>query len=137
MFVRRPVTRWVTGGLGVLAVVMGTFGAINPAAQAGMMGLLATGGQSLGGHTAELLVITSLAAVNTGTLYLVGAVKQWSGFVAWAMTARFIMGAGLLALVLSAQAPHAFIGAAAWEWLGAMIIGLSCRWDRGRATIYA
>jgi hypothetical protein len=97
MFVRQPAARWVIGALGLLAVVMGAFGVIDPDGQAHMMGLSLIRGRPLGDHTEEMLMITSLAAINTGSLYLAGAMKQWSGFVVWAIKARFVMGSGLRA----------------------------------------
>lgn len=127
--------RWIIGALGALAIVMGAFGTFDPEDQGRLMGFLSIDGRPPGDHTIELLVITSLAAVNTGTLYVVGAVQSWPGFEVWAMIARFIMGSGLMVLALCGRAPHAFIGAAAWEWIGAVVICLSSRGSRiGRNT---
>lgn len=130
MSIRRPIAGWVIGALGLLAVVMGIFGVVDPSAQARMMGLSSFDSTPTDAHTAALLAIVSLSAINTGTVYLVAAVKQWAGFAVWAVIARSIMACGLLALTLCGHAPHAFVGAAAWEWLGAVMIGVSNRWDR-------
>ncbi|WP_176053129.1 hypothetical protein [Paraburkholderia caribensis] len=137
MSTHRFAARWIVGALGALAIAMGAFGVFNPEGQARLMGFSSIGVRTSGDHTIELLVITSLAAINTGIVYVVGAVKKWSGFDVWAMIARFLMGSGLLALALSGLAPQAFIGAAAWEWIGAVLIGVSNRWDSFNRSAHA
>jgi hypothetical protein len=137
MSTHRSAARWIIGALGALAIGMGAFGAFNPEGQAHLMGFSSIVARTSGDHTIELLVITSLAAINTGILYVVGAVMKWSGFDVWAMIARLIMGSGLLALALSGMAPQAFIGAAAWEWIGAVLIGISKRWDGFNRSAHA
>jgi hypothetical protein len=111
---------------------MGVFGLIDPDTQAQMMGFPSVPVRPSGDHTATLLMITSLATINTALLYLIGAVRSWPGFLVWVLAARFLMGAGLGALALSGTAPVEFIGAAVWEWAGALAIGAAGWWDRRR-----
>lgn len=129
----RSASKWVITGLGAFALVMGVVGLVDPERQAGMMGFPAIAVRSPDDHTATLLVITSLATINTAVLYLVGAAKRWPGFSAWATAARALMGAGLATLALSGKGPGAFMGAAVWEWIGAALVGTSSLWDRRRA----
>ncbi|APR81104.1 Hypothetical protein A7982_06451 [Minicystis rosea] len=100
-----------------------------------MMGFPAVAERSPDDHTVTLLVITSLATINTALLYLVGVAKRWPGFSVWAVAARTLMGAGLATLALSGKGPSAFMGAAAWEWIGAALVGTASLWDRRKAGV--
>lgn len=123
----RSSSRWVVIALGVFALVMGTVGLFDPARQAAMMGFSGT-------ETATLMAITSLATINTAAVYIVGALKRWPAFPAWAVGARTLMGIGLMTLALEGKGPSPFFGAATWEWLGAAFIGASAWWDRRSET---
>ncbi|WP_394830203.1 hypothetical protein LVJ94_27215 [Pendulispora rubella] len=130
MKISRPIAGWVIAALGAFALVMGIYGLIDQEGQARMMGFAPVAARLPGDYTATLLAITSLATINTAVLYLLGAARKWSGFFHWTVGARSFMGLGLLALALSGKAPSSFIGAASWEWAGAVIIGATSWWDR-------
>ncbi|MEU8636184.1 hypothetical protein AB0C38_28810 [Amycolatopsis sp. NPDC048633] len=71
---------------------MGVAGVLTPDRQVRLMGFT-------GSRTARhLLTVSSLAAVNTGLLNLLGAAKGWPGFPAFTVRARLLMGGGLVAL---------------------------------------
>jgi len=133
IFPRSP-SGWTIYVLGALALAAGVLGLVSPSTQLGMMGFERVAARQAGDHTLAVLAITSLAAVNTATLYMVAAIKEWPGFLAWAILARLVMGAGLALQVLLGVGPIAFVGAAAWEVAGAAIIAAVGIWDRHRAA---
>lgn len=137
MRVPRSFSGWTVSALGALALVMGVLGLVSPQTQLALMGFEAVAVRQPGDYTLAVLAITSLAAINTALLYLVGAVKQWPGFCAWAVAARILMGTGLAALALSGRGPRAFIGAAIWEGVGAVLLAAASLWDQRRRNAAA
>ncbi|WP_284745611.1 hypothetical protein [Amycolatopsis sp. RTGN1] len=100
---------------GAVALAMGVAGVLAPDRQVRLMGF------SDSRAARPLLTVSSLAAVNTGLLYLLGAAKGWPGFPAFTVRARALMGGGLIALAASGRAPKAFFGGGAWELAGAAV----------------
>jgi hypothetical protein len=113
--------------LGLFALCMGIIGLPQPGAQLRMMGFDTVARPSA--QSLALMSIISLATINTALLYLVGSVKDWPGLFVLLIVTRFIMGGGSLILALQGLGPAAFLGAAAWEWLGALLIGVARMWD--------
>lgn len=68
MRVRWSIARWVIGGLGVFALVMGVLGLVDPDSQAHMMGFTVASTRAQRDYTGTLLTITSLAIVNTALM---------------------------------------------------------------------
>lgn len=129
----RSIAGRLVFALGAFALCMGIYGLLYPAAQLRMMGFESVGARATGDYTAILMTITGLATVNTALLYLMGSVKEWPGFFTFAVVSRLLMGIGLAVLAVRGLAPGTFIGAAAWEWLGAILIATARIWDERKA----
>jgi hypothetical protein len=125
---------WTVYTLGAFALVMGLVGLISPSTQLSLMGFEPVGTRQPGDYTIAVLAITSLAAVNTATFYLVAAVRGWPGFLSWAVMARLVMGMGLAALAWTGVGPSAFVSAAIWEAIGAALIAGVAVWERGKSA---
>lgn len=130
----QSATGWTIYALGAFALVMGLLGLLSPSTQLSLMGFEPVETRQAGDYTIAVLVITSLAAVNTATLYLVAAVRGWPGFVSWAVVARLVMGTGLAVLAWTGVGPRAFVGAAIWEAIGAALIAGVAACERGRSV---
>jgi hypothetical protein len=127
-------TAWTVAGFGLLAFVMGIFGLVSPAKQRSMTGLEEPDERGPGDHTAALMTTTSMAAVNTGFIYMLGIAMGWRRFPAWTIAARSFLCAGFLVLIRRRIAPKSFMGAALWEGAGAAITGAAMVWDRRRGS---
>ncbi len=130
----RSIPGWTVYVLGAIALSMGVLGLISPSTQLEMMGFERLAERAPGDYTPAVLAITSLAAVNTATLYMVASVMEWRGFLAWAVVARLVMGTGLSMLVLAGVGPKAFVGAAGWEAIGAALIAAVGIWKHQRSA---
>jgi hypothetical protein len=113
---------------------MGVFGLVNPTKQRSMAGLEEPDERGPGDHTPALMTTTSMAAVNTGLVYMLGVATGWRRFPAWTIAAHSFMCAGFLVLIHRRIAPKSFMGAAIWEGAGAAITGAAMVWDRRRAS---
>jgi hypothetical protein len=125
---------WTVAGFGLLAFVMGISGLVSPARQRSMTGLKEPDERGPGDHTPALMMTTSMAAVNTGFVYMLGIAKGWPRFPAWTVAARLFMCAGFLVLIRRRIAPKSFLGAALWEGIGAAITGAAMSWDSRRGS---
>ncbi|MDC0668451.1 hypothetical protein [Nannocystis radixulma] len=129
----RSAAGWTVSVFGALAFTVGVLGLVSPDMQFDMMGFEVPDRRGPGDYTPAVLATTSVAAVNMGVLYVLGAAHQWPGFLAFTVGARLFMGAGLAGLMLVGSAPDAFVGAVAWEWLGALVTAVAMlreRWGR-------
>lgn len=100
----------------------------------GVVGFVSSGTLSMGtgkgtALSEGLLAVISLSAVNTGLVYVSGAVLGWHWFPLFAIVARTIMGGGLLALIYSGKMPPDFASGAYFEFIGIAIILATLWWD--------
>ena len=123
-------TQWTVAASGAVALAMGVAGLLAPNRQVSLMGF---DGTESAKTATPLLTVSSLAAVNTGLLYLLGSTRGWAGFPAFTVRARLLMGGGLFALAAAGRSPKAFNAGAAWEVVGAGITAAAISWDRHRA----
>lgn len=107
--------------LGILGLLLGLKGLLNPASQYHMMGIDPT---SLAPDSPipGLFGSGSLSAIYVGILYVFGVLNRWTRFKAYLIFARMVMCIGFFWLVTVGRAPHAFIPAAIWEGTGAILI---------------
>jgi NAD(P)-dependent dehydrogenase (short-subunit alcohol dehydrogenase family) len=125
---------WTVAGFGLLAFIMGVSGLVSPARQRSMAGLEEPAERGPGDHTPALMMTTSMAAVNTGFIYMLGVAMGWRRFPAWTVAARSFMCAGFLVLIRRRVAPKSFAGAALWEGAGAALTGAAMAWDSRRGS---
>src|SRR5690242_8272877 len=81
-----------------------------------------------------LLMISSIAAINNGLLYLIGAHQKWAGFPRFTVGARALMGAGLWALAAHGGVPRGWRLGAAWELIGAAVTAGALRISTDRRS---
>ncbi|MEV4625610.1 hypothetical protein AB0J90_04890 [Micromonospora sp. NPDC049523] len=130
---RGGATYWTLTTLGVLGGVLGALGVVSPNRQLRMSGFETPAEHGPGDHTTAVMGSSSFAAIGEGAAYLFGAGKGWPGFPAYVMARRLLMAGGLAGLAVTGRAPRSFVGAAAWEAVGAAAIGAASWVDR-RAT---
>lgn len=130
---RLSIAGWILLIFGIMQVSVGILGVFSPATQFAMLGLEMVTGRQPSDHTEGLLSVVSLSAINTGLVYIFGAVRGWSWFPFYTIVARTVMGSGILALIAQGKIPSAFAGGAYFEFVGAAII-LAALWWGGRTA---
>jgi len=124
---------WVVMVLGAMGFGLGLSGLLNPVSQYSMMGIEAS---SLPPNSVipGLFGSGSLSALYVGILYIYGVLRKWDRFKAYLIFARMVMCVGFLMLVCTNRAPQAFVPAAIWEGVGAIVILVGLWLDTTRKT---
>ncbi|MET9224262.1 hypothetical protein [Lentzea sp. NPDC003310] len=129
LFRERGAAGWTVGVAGVIALGLGVLGLLNQDAQLAAVGL-EPAAYPADDPLRVTMTSTSIAAVNTGALYVLGVAKGWSWFPAVTVATRSAQAAGFLTMIALGKAPTSYVGAAVWEAAGAVITAGALWWDR-------
>ncbi|WP_246568949.1 hypothetical protein [Polymorphospora rubra] len=128
----RSASGWTIAVFGLLAVLMGVTGLINPDTLLVMLGFEVLDERAPGDYTRTFMAASSMASLNMGVYYLVAAATEWRPFFLFTVIFRMVTFTVFTVLVLTEAAPDRFFGVALWEGLGAVATGLALWFERKR-----
>lgn len=130
----RTLSAWTMFIFGVLALLLGLVGLVQPDATLSLLGLelLEQGNRAAGDYTLMFVTASSMASFNMGVYYVLASFINWKPFFLWTVPFRMVTFT-VFALAVSREiAPSAFLGVAVWELTGAILTGAALLWERGR-----
>jgi len=125
---------WSMFVFGVLALVLGAAGLIQPEWLLALMGFTITPAAARlpGDYTLVFITASSMASFNMGVYYVLAALSNWRAFFRWTVPFRALTFFMFSLAVWRGLAPAGFLGVAVWELTGAVITGLLL-WREGKA----
>ncbi|WP_434453503.1 hypothetical protein [Lentzea sp. E54] len=133
LFQKHSTAGWTVGAAGAIALGLGVMGLLNQDAQMAAVGL-DPGDYPEDDPLRVTMTSSSVAALNTGALYVLGVAKGWSWFPAVTVATRSAQAIGFLSMIAQGKAPTSYLGAAVWEAAGAVITAGAIWWDRRKAA---
>lgn len=128
------VSGWTMFIFGVLAVLMGAAGILQPEILLQLLGfeVVEQAQRSAHDYTRVFLTASSMASFNMGIYYVLAALNNLKQFYGWTVPFRMVTFTVFTLVVVSGSAPSAFIGVAAWELIGALATGAALLYERQR-----
>ncbi|MEV6235302.1 hypothetical protein [Lentzea sp. NPDC051838] len=128
LFQQHTKAGWTVGAAGLIALGLGVMGLVNQDSQLAAVGL------NPADHASDdplrvTMTSSSVAAMNTGAIYLLGVAKGWSWFPALTVATRSAQAIGFLTMMANGRASSAYTAAAVWEAAGAVITAGAIWWD--------
>lgn len=132
----RSPAGWTMAVFGVLAIIMGVVGLLNPDTLLRSLGFEVLATRPPGDYTKTFMAASSMASLNMGVYYLVAVATQWRPFYLFTVVFRLVTFTVFTILVVSDAAPARFFGVALWEGLGAVATGVALWFERkGRTSV--
>lgn len=119
---------------GVLAVILGVVGIINPETTLSLLAFELTTDRSTTDFTLTFITASSMASFNMGVYYILAALTNWKPFFWWTVPFRMVTFTVFLLTVVRGIAPAGFIGVAIWELVGALATGGALLYERNRES---
>ncbi|WP_394619712.1 hypothetical protein JNUCC0626_11605 [Lentzea sp. JNUCC 0626] len=127
------VADWTVAVAGVIAFGLGVLGLVDQDSQLSAVGL-----DPAAHPAADPLRVTmtsaSVAALNTGAVYVLGVAQGWRWLPALTVATRTAQAAGFLVMIATGVAPVSYVGAAVWEAAGAVITAGALLWERRKSA---
>lgn len=130
----RNLSGWTIFIFGVLALLLGLAGLIQPEITLNLLGLevLDRADRAVGDFTVMFLTASSMASFNMGVYYVLAALTNTKRFYWWTVPFRIVTFTVFTLAVVNELAPQAFIGVAVWELVGALATGAALFYERGK-----
>lgn len=130
----RNLSSWTILIFGVLALLLGLAGLIQPEITLNMLGLevLDRVDRASGDFTVMFLTASSMASFNMGVYYVLAALTNTKRFYWWTVPFRIVTFTVFTLAVVNQVAPQEFIGVAVWELVGALATGAALFYERGK-----
>jgi hypothetical protein len=130
----RNLSGWTILIFGVLALLLGLAGLIQPEITLNMLNLevIERADRAAGDFTVMFLTASSMASFNMGVYYVFAALTNTKRFFWWTVPFRIVTFCVFTLAVVNEVAPQAFIGVAAWELIGALATGAALLYERGK-----
>ena len=132
----RNPSSWTMFIFGVLAVILGAIGLIQPESTLRILGfdVLERGQRAAGDFTVVFLTASSMASFNMGIYYVLAALTNWRPFFLWTVPFRVLTFTVFTLAVAQGVAPTGFIGVGEWELFGALATGGALLYERRKAA---
>lgn len=130
----RSLSGWTMFIFGVLALLLGLVGLLQPDLTLSLLGLgvVEPSLRSAEDYTLMFVTASSMASFNMGVYYILASAINWKPFFLWTVPFRMVTFLVFTLAVSREIAPTAFLGVAAWELIGALATGAALLYERGR-----
>ena len=131
----RDASGWTMFIFGVLALVLGLVGLVNPETLLSLLGFEIVGRAQrvAGDYTLTFMAASSMASFNMGVYYVLAALNDMKKFYLWTVPFRTETFTVFTILVVTGFAPTRFWGVGVWELTGAVATGLALFFERRKA----
>ena len=131
----RNLSSWTMFIFGLLALVLGLVGLVQPETTLRVMGVevIERVGRADGDYTLMFVTDSSMASFNMGVYYVLAALHNLKKFYGWTVPFRMVTFTVFMLAVANEIAPAAFVGVAVWELIGALATGGALLYERRRA----
>lgn len=130
----RTISGWTMFIFGLLAVVLGLIGLLQPETTLRLMGvdIVDRSARTEGDFTLMFVTASSMASFNMGVYYLLAALNNLKMFYWWTVPFRMVTFTVFTLAVISGIAPANFLSVAVWELMGALATGGALLYERHR-----
>lgn len=133
----RDASGWTIFVFGVLALLLGLVGLINPTIVLKLLGfeIIERSQRLAGDYTLTFMAASSMASFNIGVYYVLAAINDLKKFYYWTVPFRAVTFTVFTILVLTSTAPGKFFGVGAWELTGAIATGLALYFEQKKVKL--
>lgn len=133
----RNASSWTMFIFGVLALILGTIGIINPESTLSLLNfeVIERTQRASGDYSLVFLTASSMASFNMGVYYIFASLTNLKIFYWWTVPFRMVTFTVFTLVVINGVAPAGFIGVGVWELTGAILTGAALIYERRQTQL--